>query len=71
MPCRAGRGLTLIELMVVITILGMLAGLIALNVADTPDRAAVALTKAQLVNLEQAIEQFKLDNRRLPDSLDV
>lgn len=60
----------MVELMVVITILGMLAGLVAMNTLVLGDKAAVQLTKTQIVEVDQAVKTFLAERRRLPEDLD-
>ena len=55
-------GFTLIELMVVIVILGILAGLIIPRVMGRPDEARQAKAKIQMESLESALKLYKLDN---------
>jgi len=60
------RGFTLIELMVVIVILGILAGLIVPRIMGRPDEARQAKAKIQLESLETALKLYKLDNGNYP-----
>jgi len=59
-------GFTLIELMVVIIILGVLAGLIIPRVMGRPDEARQAKAKMQIESLESALKLYKLDNGPYP-----
>jgi len=59
-------GFTLIELMVVIIILGVLAGLIIPRVMGRPDEARQAKAKMQIESLESALKLYKLDNGNYP-----
>jgi len=59
-------GFTLIELMVVIVILGILAGLIIPRVMGRPDEARQAKAKIQMESLESALKLYKLDNGSYP-----
>ena len=59
-------GFTLIELMVVIIILGVLAGLIIPRVMGRPDEARQAKAKMQIESLESALKLYKLDNGSYP-----
>lgn len=59
-------GFTLIELMVVIVILGVLAGLIIPRVMGRPDEARQAKAKMQIESLESALKLYKLDNGHYP-----
>ncbi|HDQ03449.1 MAG TPA: type II secretion system protein GspG [Deltaproteobacteria bacterium] len=59
-------GFTLIELMVVIVILGVLAGLIIPRVMGEPDKAKQAKAKIQIVSIESALKMYRLDNGHYP-----
>lgn len=59
-------GFTLIELMVVIIILGVLAGLIIPRVMGRPDEARQAKAKIQMEAMESALKLYKLDNGSYP-----
>ena len=48
------RGFTLIELMVVIVILGILAGVVVPRIMDNPDKARVTKAKHDITALESA-----------------
>ena len=63
---RNRRGFTLIELMVVITILGILAVLILPRITGQTDEARRTATKVQIKNIEQALHLFELDNGFYP-----
>ncbi len=60
------RGFTLIELMVVLAILGILAGLIIPKVMGRPDEARVKKTRIQMESLETALKIYKLDSGNYP-----
>ena len=60
------RGFTLIELMVVIVILGILAGLIIPRIMGRPDEARQAKARIQIQSLETALKLYKLDNGNYP-----
>jgi general secretion pathway protein G len=60
------RGFTLIELMVVIVILGILAGLIVPRIMGRPDEARRAKARIQLESVETALKLYKLDNGNYP-----
>ena len=61
-------GFTLIELMVVIVILGLLAGVIIPRFMGETDKAKVATTKMQIASLESALKIYKLDNGSYPST---
>ena len=62
------RGFTLIELMVVIVILGILAGLIVPRIMGRPEEAKQLKAKIQIESLETALKLYKLDNGTYPDT---
>lgn len=60
------QGFTLIELMVVIVILGILAGVVVPKIMDNPDKARVAKAKHDIAALESALDVYRLDNYFYP-----
>ncbi|MFH1241688.1 MAG: type II secretion system major pseudopilin GspG [Pseudomonadota bacterium] len=62
------HGFTLIELMVVIVILGILAGLIIPRVMDRPEEARRMKAVVQIQGLETALKLYKLDNGTYPST---
>jgi general secretion pathway protein G len=63
---RLARGFTLIEIMVVITILGVLAALIVPRVVGRTDDAKIAAAKQDIASIMQALKLYRLDNGRYP-----
>ncbi|MGD9212892.1 MAG: type II secretion system major pseudopilin GspG [Desulfobacteraceae bacterium] len=55
------RGFTLIELMVVIVILGVLAGMIVPKIMDRPEQAKVTKAKMLMESIGTALDLYKLD----------
>ena len=62
------RGFTLIELMVVIVILGILAGLIIPRIMGRPEEAKQLKAKMQIESIETALKLYRLDNGIYPDT---
>jgi len=62
------HGFTLIELMVVIVILGILAGLIVPKIIGRPDEAKQLKAKMQIESLETALKLYRLDTGMYPDT---
>jgi general secretion pathway protein G len=60
------KAFTIIEIMAVIVIIGILAGIVAVNVVGKIDKARVISTKASLKMLHNAVISFKLDTGRYP-----
>jgi general secretion pathway protein G len=65
-PKKKSRGFTLIELMVVIVILGILAGLVLPRFMGRTEEAKKTKAKLQIENLEAALKLYKLDNGTYP-----
>ncbi len=65
-PLHGNHGFTLIELMVVMVILGILAGLIVPRIMDRPEEARRTKAGVQIQSIEQALKLYKLDNGRYP-----
>jgi general secretion pathway protein G len=59
-------GFTLIELMVVMVILGILAGLIVPRIMDRPEEARRTKAGVQIQSIEQALKLYKIDNGQYP-----
>ncbi|HEV2110399.1 MAG TPA: type II secretion system major pseudopilin GspG [Gammaproteobacteria bacterium] len=63
---KRNYGFTLIEVMVVVVILGILASIIIPKIMDKPDEARVVKAKADIRNVESALEIYRLDNYVYP-----
>lgn len=62
------RGFTLIEILVVIVIIGILAGLIVPRVMDRPDQARVVAARSDISAIMNALKMYRLDNGSYPTS---
>jgi len=60
------RGMTLIEIMVVLVIIGLIAGAVAVNVMGRLDEAKVTQAKTDLHTIENCLDLYKLDKGRYP-----
>lgn len=63
---KRNHGFSLIEVMVVIAILGLLASLILPNVLGSADQANRQKARTDIVALENALAQYRLDNGTFP-----
>ena len=62
----AEAGLTLIEMIVVLAIIALIAGLIVPNVIGRPDEARVTVAAADLRTISAALKMYRLDNGAYP-----
>ena len=66
---RKSLGFTLIELMIVIVILGLLAGLVAPEMFGRVDKAERKIAQTQMLAFETALDTYRLDMGSYPDNL--
>ena len=67
---RSQQGFSLIELIVVVTIIGILAGIALINVRTAQTKAREAALKENLFQMRKAIDNFYADKQRYPSSLE-
>ena len=65
---RESRGFTLLELLVVIVIIGLLAGLVAPRYFDQLGKSNTKIARAQIDALEKALDQYRLDVGHYPSA---
>jgi len=65
---KPNRGFTLLELLVVIVIIGMLAGYVAPRYFSHVGKSEIQVARAQIDALEKALDTYRLDNRRYPSA---
>ncbi|MGZ5444629.1 MAG: type II secretion system protein [Thermoanaerobaculia bacterium] len=63
------RGFSLIELLVVVTIIGILAGIALINVSTAQRKAREAALRSNLHEMRKAIDNFYADKQRYPSDL--
>ena len=64
----SSRGFTLLELLVVIVIIGLLAGFVAPRYFSQVGKSEIEVARAQIDAFEKALDQYRLDTRRYPDA---
>ena len=62
------KGFTLLELLVVIVIIGLLAGYVAPRYFGQVGKSEVQVARAQIDSLEKALDQYRLDTRHYPSA---
>ena len=65
---RSQAGVTLIEMLVVVTIIALFATLVGPNLFKQSDKARIVTAKTQIGNFEQALMQYKMATGILPTS---
>jgi general secretion pathway protein G len=68
---RRVRGMTLIELIIVVVLIGLVAAAVGSKVISNKKRAEAKLAVTQLSSLATQIDQYQTDVGSYPDSLDA
>ena len=63
------EGFTLIEIMIGITILGILGGLVATNVMGYLKKAKVKATHFNMIAIKKAIQDYNMETNQYPEKL--
>ena len=66
---HGNAGFTLVELMVVISIIAVLAAIVGYNVLGSVDEGNVAAAKAQIKQFETALVAYKIKFKKFPPDL--
>ncbi|QOW24964.1 type II secretion system major pseudopilin GspG [Lysobacter sp. H23M47] len=70
-PAAASQGgMSLIEIIIVIVLIGAVLTFVGSRVLGGADRAKANLAKSQVMTLGQKVEAFQMDTGRLPTTLD-
>jgi len=70
-PRRFGQGFTLVELLVVLAILGLLAGLVGPQVMKFLGSSKTKTAKLQIEDLGATLDLYRLEVGRYPNSLEA
>ena len=62
-------GFTLIEIMVVITLIGLIATVVVPGIMSNVDKGKVVTTKAKMGNLGGVLDKYRLYHSKYPDSM--
>lgn len=65
---KAARGMTLIEIMVVITILGIIATIVGVNVMGQLDDAKVDTARIEIKQLASGMDHYYMRKSKYPDT---
>jgi general secretion pathway protein G len=65
---QSGRGFTLLELLVVMVIIGLLAGYVGPKYFSQIGKSEIKVARAQIDALGKALDQFRLDNGHYPST---
>lgn len=69
---RQGQaGFTLLEMIIVVAIIGILAGMVIPNLIDRPQRAKEAVLKNNLFTIRDTLDQYYGDKGRYPATLET
>ena len=64
------QGFSLIEIIIVITIIGLIVGWAATNIFGKQDQAQWRVARSQITNLAGTLDQYKLDTGKYPSTQD-
>ena len=67
-PASKQAGFTLLELLVVVAIIGLLAALVGPRLFGNVGKSEVTAAKAQIEAFSRALESYRLDTGKFPDS---
>lgn len=65
---KCAAGFTLLELLVVILIIGLLTGIVGPRFMSQVSRSEVTAARAQIDALDKAVQAYRIDMGRYPDS---
>src|SRR5438874_8391699 len=63
-----GGGFTLVEVMIVVVIIGLMAGVVTYATTGYLEKAKVKRAKADIATLSGALDSYYADNSRFPDN---
>ena len=63
-------GMTLIEIMIVVTLMAAIMAMVGINVMNSADTANEGLAETQIGNFKSSIEMYRVQYKKYPDKLD-
>ena len=66
--CTRQRGFTLLELLVVMVIIGLLAGYVGPKLFNQIGKSEIKVARAQIDALQKSLDQYRLDTGHYPNS---
>lgn len=70
MPVRGQAGMTLIEILIVVTILGLVMTLVGSRVVKQFGKAKIKTTQLAMQQLSQAVTEYQMDRGKIPSASD-
>ncbi len=67
---RKNLGFTLVEMLLVMTIMGILATVVIINVSGSGKDARIVATRASITSIKAAIQTFEIKTGNYPKSID-
>jgi general secretion pathway protein G len=67
--CRDRSGFTLIEVLLVVAILGILAGVVVVNFAGKGEKARIAAARTTIAAVCTALDAYEVDTGKFPSAL--
>jgi len=67
---RKARGFTLLEIVIVVTLIGLILGVVASRIMGSQARAEYRLAEAHLTDIAGKVDAYQADTGTLPTSLD-
>lgn len=62
----AASGFTVLELMIVLVIIGILAGIVGLNLIGAAEKAKISATQTSMKTIEAALKMYRVENNSYP-----